>query len=264
VLLPGPFHGLLASIAFRAAEELADAVPLPPSPTRAWVETTIDRLAGMLGTAAAHVAPERRDRALAEARALLAARLARRLPLQQRLALARYAALQTPDHAGRRHRVAEVLAARAGLAGGSHLLAPDVRRPDALLAEAQREARAAIEREPRLLAAPALLDRLLRQRGAPDRERRPIAERVLRELPFDRWARARMAVFELRAGRDADAYDHLRYTWMLTAGMAGDRELAVTLDNRFWRLGLPEKGGLFSYLLTGRVPEAPERATVAR
>ncbi len=66
-----------------------------------------------------------------------------------------------------------------------------------------------------------------------------------------------MAVFQLKAGRDAEAFDNLRYTYMALPGLGGDRELALALSAFYWRMGLPEKAGAYAWLLTGRVPEDP-------
>lgn len=131
--------------------------------------------------------------------------------------------------------------------------------PGEALLEAERLLAAAAEADPRFLPSYRLRDRLLARRGAGDDERRRSVERLLAASPFDPWARARLAVFRLRAGREAEAFDHLRYTYMAIPGLGGDRELALALSAHYWRVGLPEKAGAYAWLLTGRVPEDPFR-----
>ncbi|RMG43205.1 MAG: hypothetical protein D6718_12765 [Acidobacteria bacterium] len=254
-LLPGPDHALLASTAFRAAMQLAGEMALPPAPARAWIEAALDRLTTLLGTAAAGVPPERREAAVAEAKARLLDRLLRRLPREAQVEAAALAVELTPGAAVRRERLGAALALAAGV--GRHVVPSRAPDPTEARARAERELRRALASSPYLLEAPAILDRLLAERGAPAAERLAIARGVFEKLPFDRWARARLAVFALRAGRDAEADDHLRYTYAMVRGMAGDRELAAALSERYWRLGLPEKGAFFAFLFSGRVPEAP-------
>lgn len=111
--------------------------------------------------------------------------------------------------------------------------------------------------KPQFLPAFPLLDLLLVRRGAPDDVRREAVNRLMRVEPFDPWGRARMAVFLLRGGKVAEAFDHLRYTYLTVPGLGGDRELAIELSAYYWRNGLPEKAGAYAWLLTGRVPEDP-------
>lgn len=131
--------------------------------------------------------------------------------------------------------------------------------PSENLQQAERLLAAALKREPLFQSAYPLLDRLLVRRGAPDEERRGWIERLMQRFPFDRWGRARRAALCLREGKDALAFDNLRYTWAATPGLGGDRELARQLADYYWRLGLPEKAGAYLWMLTGRVPEDPSR-----
>ncbi|MEN6633435.1 MAG: hypothetical protein ABFD84_13475, partial [Candidatus Polarisedimenticolia bacterium] len=112
-------------------------------------------------------------------------------------------------------------------------------------------------REPRLVVVCPTLDALLVRRGAGDDERRPHVAALLRLLPFDAWGEAREAVFLLRAGRDAEAFDRLRSGYLAAPGLGADRELAIALSAHFWRAGLPEKAAAYSWLLAGRAPEDP-------
>ncbi len=254
-LLEAPDHALFTSPDWRAALRLADDVTLDGK-TAPDLEEDVNALMQPLVLPLARVPGTSRDAAWTEALARLWERLGTRAPGARQLEFGRRALALTPDDGTRLFRVALLLAAAEGISAGDALGKEPV-AASAALEEAEALLARAIDRQPRLLPPYRLLDHLLARRGARDDDRRAVVNRLLRESPFDPWGRARLAVFQLRAGRDAEAFDHLRYTYMAIPGLGGDRELARALSAHYWRVGLPEKAGAYAWLLTGRVPEDP-------
>ncbi len=255
-LLEAPDHAVFTSGEWLTALRAIDVLgPIEDRPVEHF-EPEIARVAGTLEPALASVAETDRQVAQREAEARLWERLGRRLAYTHQLGVARRAVALTPQSAARLYRLALLLAHDAGVDSGA--AAPrDAILPAAQLVEAEAVLRRAVTASPRFAPAYRLLDDLLVRRGADPEERRTLVNRLLHETPFDPWARARMAVLLFRIGRDAEAFDHLRFTYMTLPGLGGDRELALALSAYYWRLGLPEKAGAYAWLLTGRPPEDP-------
>ncbi len=239
-MLAAPGRALLQSHSYRVALRLTDALDVQGlGEETLFAELT--RIVDTTSAALARVVPAERAGVRAELEAALALRLLARAPEQRAIALARFAAERSPNDAGRSYLLARELA-KSG------------RRNEAesLLVEL-------VPREPGFVPAYALLDRLLREREASDADRRATLEILLRNHPFDRWGRARLAAIELEAGNVLRAFDHLRYTWMNAPGLGHDEELARRLSRHFWSLGAAEKAATFVWLLTGAPPEDPFR-----
>lgn len=234
-------HPVLGSNSMRVALSMAERQPLDPQASPAEIERLLRRVDDLLLPLLMRVPEMRREAAAREVRARIVDRLlvrARHAPL--RILLARMAWQQTPEHPGRCLRLAVELDATGG---------PPAEIRDLL----ETTLRAA----PGIQAAHRLYDRVLVSQGADAGSRRLNAARLLQVDPFDPWGRARLASLELQARRPIRAFDHLRYSYMLSPGLGGDEELARELNDYYWRLGLPEKGGTFIWLLTGRPPEDP-------
>ncbi|MBP7147799.1 MAG: hypothetical protein KBD01_09655 [Acidobacteria bacterium] len=245
MLLLAPDNALVGSTAYAAALARADALDATDAAATADVLRHLDQIAASLDDVLPLVAPDNRDAARAAALARIAGRVYRRAGATHRLALATRAADAAPS-AARLHRVARELVAAAD-------------RGETTLAEAEEVCRRALRASSRFAPAYRLLDDLLVRRAAGAPERTALARRLVSAHPFDRWARARLAALTLQAGRDIEAFDHLRYTWSAAPGLGGDRELARRLADHYWRLGLPEKSGAYLWMLSGRVPEDPRR-----
>ncbi len=250
-LLRAPGAPLFTSAAWGATCRLVDGLRLEGrDPAR--LLAAVDRFLGNLDGELARVAEDARERVRRQARALLLDRLARRAGPGLRVPLARAARDATPGNPSRAFRLAVALAP-AAVTGEA--------RWGRGLDAGEREARGILERlvrrRPRFLPAFPALDRLLRLAGEPDTVRRTLLERLLREAPFDPWARGRVGAFLLRRGRAVEAFDHLRYARIEEPGLGGDDELGRALVSYWWRLGLPEKAGFYAFLLGGTVPEAP-------
>ena len=250
-LLRAPAAPLFTSIAWKATCRLADGVRLEGR-SAAEILAEVDRLVDRLEPELARVPEGTREAVRRRARARLLDRLVRRAGPGLRIPLARAAHEATPGDASRAFRLAVALAP-AAVAGD----VPWGRGLD----RNEREARAILEdlvrRRPRFLPAFPALDRLLRLAGEPDEVREPHLARMLREAPFDPWARGRMGGLLLRRGRAVEAFDHLRYARIEEPGLGGDEELGHALVAHWWKLGLPEKAGFYAFLLGGTVPEAP-------
>ncbi len=250
-LLRAPDAPLFTSIAWKATCRLADGMRLAGR-APADVLAEIDRLVRRLAPELARVPGEVREATRRRARARLLDRLVRRAGPGLRAPLARAALDATPGDPSRAFRLAVALAP-AAVAGQ----VPWGRGLDA----GEREARGILEdvvrRRPRFLPAFPALDRLLRLAGEAEDVRRAHLERMLREAPFDPWARGRVGATLLRRGRAVEAFDHLRYARIEEPGLGGDEELGRALAAHWWRLGLPEKAGFYAFLLGGTVPEAP-------
>lgn len=255
-LLLAPDHALFTSGEWLTALRAIDVLsPIDGRPVEHF-EPEIARLVETLEPALAGVAETDRPAAQLEAQARLWERLGRRLSYTHQLGVARRVVDLTPQAATRLYRLALLLAHDAGVDPGDPAPRTPI-VPAAQLEEAEALLRRAVAATPRFAPAYRLLDELLVRRGAEPDARRVLVNRLLHESPFDPWARARMAVLLFRNGRDAEAFDHLRFTYMTLPGLGGDRELALALSAYYWRLGLPEKAGAYAWLLTGRPPEDP-------
>ena len=251
-LLRAPDAPVFTSVAWRATRQLVDGMRLSGR-TPEEVLAEVDRLLDSLAPEFARVEERAREAARARARALLIDRLVRRAGAFLRVPLARAAHEATPADASRAFRLAVALAPAA--------VAGPVRWGRGL-DDGEREARRLLEElvrhHPRFLPAWKALDRLLALAGEPETVRLARIERMLREAPFDPWARARAGTFLLHQGRPVEAFDHLRYARIGEPRLGGDTELGRALYSYWWSLGLPEKAGFYAYLLGGNVPEAPE------
>lgn len=257
-LLKAPGWGLFTSGEWGVARRLVEAMPLE-SKTAEDLDAQIERRLDRLEIPFAYVPNENKDDVRREAKARLWAILARRGPDALRIAAARKVAELTPDASSepaRRYQLATLLLATERVKPGDPAPPKSVPPPPAL-SEAEKILADLIHVAPQFLPTYPLLDQLLVRRGASLVERREWIVQLLRVDPFEPWARARMVVFMLNAGRNADAFDHLRYTYMAIPGIGGDRELALSLSGFYWKIGLPEKAGAYAWLLTGRAPEDP-------
>ena len=255
-LLEAPFHALLASPRRRIAEQLADGLDLSGTDVET-IESQLDETLSMLEADSASLPEQQRKPALGRVRTILIDRLLRRAPRDLRLPLARMAVRSSPSDPVQLYLLAQELhlaesSSPAWMEQAPAPLTPSRKEAESLLREV-------LHRAPTLLPAYRLLDQLLLERGAGPAARRRLFERLLERFPFDRWARARMAALLLEAHRPVEAFDHLRYTWMMEPALRGDRELAMALARYYWNLGLPEKAGTFLWLHTGRAPEDPFR-----
>jgi hypothetical protein len=262
-LLESGGHGLYTSNEWVLAQRGTDVLALEGLPGIEPLEEPIAKLLDRTTDALVAIPFDRRDGFRRDAEARLWLRLARRAPAALQEPLARRALELDPASVATLHRIAARLAADAGLWPGAPLPKTPTDPTDALV-EAERLLDECVRLYPRFFPPYPLLDALLARRGASDADRRSRVVKLFKENPFDAWARARLATFDLRAGRAADAFDHLRFTYMTVPGLGGDRELALALSAHYWKIGLPEKAGAYAWLLTGRVPEdpfAPPRST---
>jgi hypothetical protein len=267
-LLEDATSELFRSLTYQAAERVVDSIDVSASRPVVDAEGELDRVLETLTPAVVRLDERWRLGGRREAEARLVGRLYRRAPRSWRLPLARRAAFATPDSPARVHRLAREIVASAGLYPGSRLAAAgevtralpneeDERKRAAGLEEASRLLRTNVERHPAFVPSYGLLDAVLSELGVGYEQRSEDARRLLRLYPFERWARARVAVALLGAGHIVEAFDHLRYTWTMTPRLGGDIELGRALADHYWRLGLTEKAAIFSRLLSGSDPEDP-------
>lgn len=242
-LLDAPARELFARDAWQRARWQADRIAIDPAavapdPTAlAQLDEQLADCLALLDTDTLRLAEQQREGARHAAAAALWDRVAAHAPAAWQVALLQRA-LDLEVDPMRHYRLGRSL-----LAAG---------RDD----EARRQFRAALELAPRFRPAYVALDQALTAaHDAPARQR--LAAAAYRLWPFDRWARARLASFALRANRPGEAFDHLRYTWSAAPGLGGDRELAESLFDYYWRLGLTEKAGSYLWLYSGQPPEDP-------
>ncbi len=254
-LLHGPGFRLFGSRAYQVAERLFDAIDLAPSHDFDEIAARIDRIVETLKTLVLLNPREEQQPLLDEAETRLISRLFSRAPPQHFLRLARRAVALTPNHPGRIYRLARALAAvdRGDDSASSRAASPET----ASEREAEMLLRRVIELDPEFLPALPVLDELLLRKNAELALRTRVFRAALEHYPFERFLRARLAGIALDSGHAARAFDHLRYTWAATPGLGQDQQLARSLADYYWRMGLPEKAGTFTWLLTGHAPEDP-------
>lgn len=237
-LLEATDKAVFAGDAWKSMQRQLEAIPLDG--TRAVDEVAAD-LSSALSVLATDLMRMDQDqqslcRSRAEARAW--EQLSRRAPIERQIEFLQRAIDAEPT-AARYYRLGSVLTA-----------ATDTAAAEAAFSQA-------LELSPRFRPAAAALDARLIARRAGKSERRSLIERCFRLAPFDRWARARLAALSLSSGRANEAFDHLRYTWSSAPGLGADRELAESLFNYYWRLGLVEKAGSYLWMVSGSPPEDP-------
>ncbi|MDH3285104.1 MAG: hypothetical protein OEQ13_10220 [Acidobacteriota bacterium] len=251
------------SLSYQAAQRVVDAIDVSASRPFAEINLELRRIVEDLEDVVARLPEHSRDATRGEAGARLASRLYRKAAPVHLPALARLASALTPDDPARLSRLASERAAQQGGAPSASAEAADSENGTGVsqrvesMQDVESSLREVVARTPGFLPAYALLDATLVERGASETERRKPLRQLLRLHPFDRWGRARLAVSLLKSGKTVEAFDHLRYTWMMVPRLAGDDELGRTLADHYWRLGLTEKAGIFARLLTGKDPEDP-------
>jgi hypothetical protein len=248
-----PGHALLSSRAMAAAVATAEVAGARAAEDPDGARSTLDTLLDGLTVPGALVPPDEREGSLRLGRARLLRAAASRAPLPAREGLLRRALEEDPGSAHLHHQLALTLAAMRGVyAYGSSVGAA---APDEVLAQAEVEALEAIRLGPKLAPAYSLLDRLLEHRAAPVTERAGYLEALLRQSPFDRWARARLATLALNRDAANVAWEHLPFTWAAGTHLGVDIPLARSLADYYRRQGLPEKAGYYGFAATGHVPE---------
>ncbi len=253
-LLPGRAHRVLAAPAFSVARRLFSRIDLSAQHRFEEIEAQIVRIAETLNTLALPYPEDERQRILDEARARLIARVQARAETPHRIPLARWILRLTPDSPVRKFRLARELAAIDRYDGHAGSAAPEETPSEREAASLLQDA---LRRDPDFLPAARLAEELLRRRGPETARRRALLQQLFERHPFDRYLRARLASLAFNAERPVEAFDHLRYTFSAIPGLGRDPTLARALADYSWRLGLPEKAGTFTWLLTGRVPEDP-------
>jgi hypothetical protein len=254
-LLRAPSWRLFVSREMQVARAMVATLSLGPDTSPAALEAQLEAILGRLDGALARVPEADRPGAFADAAGALAEEAIRRMPPAHRLQIARFSLGHDPDDPARLYRLAAALAADERVRPGRE--PRTVTPPTPGLVEAERLLVRSIRAAPGFLPSHALLDTLLERRGAPPEQRLRLGRRTLAETPFAPVVRGRMAALLLESGRAVEAFDHLRYTLMTIPGLGGQRQLARSLAEHYWRLGLVEKSALWPFLLTGRPPEDP-------
>ncbi|GEM_PF-3448716 len=260
-LLGAPDHSFATDYALQAVRRLTGGVDMGPERSEAEVRAQVELLLNQIDKLAFRAPADRREQIVNKQKAEILVALSRQADLKHQEFLLLEARKYQPADPFPPFRLGVLFAVRAGLhgtgparPGSTETLDP---QDEEALLRAESLFRESRSLAPSFLPNYAWLDRVIARRGGGIDERARIIDALLETNPFDSWARARRAYFDLERHRINQAFDHLRYAWCASPGFGGDRELALALADYYWRLGLPEKSGTIAWMLTGSVPEDP-------